>query len=489
MTPFILTMALTLLIAIWAARRGSERAAMYSASATLTSTQNGLAIAGDFLSANTLLGMVALYFTSGIDALIYYCSPLLGLYLMLKFVAGPLRRLGRFTLADVIGGRFPDERLRRLLGVISILISVMYLVAQLVGGGALMSILFGTSFDTGVMIVGGLTATYAVFGGMLATSWVQIVKATALLSVIAWISVLAMWHSGGIEAIYERVGQVAGGGLLRFGGMHLGVYSTLSLITSLTLGMLGLPHLLVRIFTVPDERAARNSISVATRVIFISFALMFAVISPAAVAFVKTAAQFHDSSGAILGGPNMITLHLASALGGQTLFGIASAVTFSTILAVVGGLTVTIATAFSHDICTTIQWLAPRDERGELVRFRLAALLSTVIAAGLAVVFQRENLAFLVATAFSVAASTTFPMLILTLYWRGLTANGAMTAGWVGMVVSMALIVLSPACWVKTFGFPVALFPSDYPALVSVPFAFFAAWWVSRHEFDSLVRV
>jgi cation/acetate symporter len=489
MIPFIFTMVLTLLITVWAARRGAERAAMYCASSTLTSTQNGLAIAGDFLSANTLLGMVALYFADGVDASIYYCSPLLGLYLMLKFVAGPLRRLGRFTLADVIHGRFPDERLRRLLGVACILISLIYLVAQLVGAGALMSILFGMSFDTGAIVVGALTTIYVVFGGMLATTWVQIVKATLLLLVIAWISVLAVSKGGGVEALYARVGEVAASDLLRFGGMHLGVYSTLSLIMSLTLGMLGLPHLLVRLFTVPDERTARNSISMAAGVIFVSFALMFTIISPAAVAFVKDAAQFHDSRGAILGGPNMITLHLTSALGGRTLFGIASAVTFSTILAVIAGLTVTTATAFSHDICATTRWLRPRDERGELVRFRMAALLSTAVGVGLAILFQRENLAFLVAMAFSVAASTTFPMLILTLYWRRLTADGAVAGGWAGVIASITLIVVSPACWVKTFGFPTALFPSDYPALVSVPLAFLAAWWVSRHESDSLVRV
>ncbi len=480
MTYFILTMVLTLLITFWAARRSSGRAAMYCASSSLTGAQNGLAIAGDFMSANTFLGMVALYFASGIDSAIYYCAPLLGLYLLFRFIAGPLRRLGRFTLGDVMRSRFPGMRIRMLLGTTTVTISLIYLLAQLVGAGALMSILFGMSFVAGVVLVGALTTTYVVFGGMLATTWVQIVKATLLVCVIVALCVLAVLKGGDLHGLYAQVAEVSGPSPFRFGGMRLDIYSMFSLATGLILGMLGLPHLLMRLFTVPDERAARRSVVVAGGIILVSFTLMFGIISPAALAFVKDVPQFHDAQGAILGGPNMITVHLASALGGQALFGIVAAVAFSTILAVVAGLTVTMATAFSHDICAAIGRFTPRSERAELFRFRLAAALSTTLAVALAIAFQRENLAFLVAMAFSVAASTTFPMLVLTLYWRGLTAAGVVAAGVVGLVLSVALIVVGPACWVKTLGFAAPLFPSDYPALVAVPIAFASAWVVSQ---------
>lgn len=477
---FLVTTALTLLITLWAARRGRDRAAMYAASSSLTSAQNGLAIAGDFMSANTFLGMVALYAASGIDAALYYCAPLVGFALMIRYLAGPLRRAGRFTLGDVMQARFPQPRMRLLLGVSTIVISLIYLVAQLVGAGALLSVLFGLSFGWAVTTVGLLMTTYVVFGGMLATTWVQIVKASLLLCAIVVLATLILAKAGGVTSLYAKLPSDEVARLFHFGGMGLGVFSAASLALGLTAGMLGLPHLLIRLFTVSDARAARGSIAVAASVVFIAFAIMFWVISPAAVVFVKRAPAFHDASGALIGGQNMLTVHLATATGGEILFGLVAAVAFATILAVVAGLTVAIATAFAHDVCAAIRTHDSANERTELVRFRLAALGAAAAAVSLAVLFQHQNLAFLVAMAFAVAASATFPPLILTLYWRGLTAEGALAGGVVGLLLSVGLIVLGPACWVTTLGFAHPVFPSDYPALIAVPAAFVTAWTVSR---------
>jgi cation/acetate symporter len=477
---FLVTTAFTLVITLWASRRARDRAAMYAASSSLTSTQNGLAIAGDFMSANTFLGMVALYAESGIDSAIYYCTPLVGFALMVRYLAGPLRRLGRYTLGDVIQTRFPLPRMRRLIGVSTIVISLIYLVAQLVGAGALISVLFGLSFNASVITIGGLMTTYVVFGGMLATTWLQIVKAGMLMCCMLAIGALLVVKTGGITQLYARLGSDEAAALFRLGGMHLGVFSAASLALGLTAGMLGLPHLLIRLFTVPDERTARRSIVVATGVLFICFALMFFVISPGAVAFVKHNAAFHDATGALLGGRNMFTVHLASAVGGKILFGLVAAVAFATILAVVAGLTVAIAIAFSHDVCAPSSPHHAIGERWDLVRFRLAAIGSSAVAVSLAVVFQSQNIAFLVAMAFAVAASATFPPLILTLYWKGLTAEGALASAFVGLLLSVALTVLGPACWVNTFGFSAPVFPSDYPSLIAVPAAFVTAWAVSR---------
>ena len=480
MTWFLVTTGLTLLITFWAARRSQGRAAMYAASASLTSAQNGLAIAGDFMSANTFLGMVALYAASGVDSALYYIAPLVGFALMVRYLAGPLRRAGRFTLGDVVQARFPQRRMRLLLGVSTIAISLIYLVAQLVGAGALISVLFGISFNWAVITVGILMTTYVVLGGMLATTWVQIVKAALLLCTIVVLAALALAKAGGLTSLYAKLGSEETARLFQFGGMQLDAFSAASLALGLTAGMLGLPHLLIRLFTVPDARAARSSIVVAAGVIFVGFAIMFWVISPAAVAFVTHAPAFHDAQGALLGGQNMLTVHLASAMGGEALFGLVAAVAFATILAVVAGLTIAIATAFSHDVCASIPLTGAANERTELARFRLGAVGGPAAAVSLAIVFQHENLAFLVAMAFAVAASATFPPLILTLYWRGLTANGALAGGLVGLLLSVGLIVLGPACWVKTLGFAQPVFPSDYPALVALPAALLTAWGVSR---------
>ena len=478
---FLGMVALTLLITFWAARRSGDREAMYAANSSITGGQNGLAVAGDFMSATTVLGVVGLYFAGGVDTMIYYVTPLAAMCLILLWTAGPLRRLGRFTLGDVLVARLADPRMRAFSALATIVISLIYLVAQLVGAGALISVLFGLAFNQAVVIVGALMAVYITFGGMLAATWVQIIKAMLLIAGVVLLSWLAISHGGGLAAIYQRAGAVhkLGQHLFQFGGMKLDPFSAVSLGVGLVLGVLGLPHLLIRFFTVPDEGAARRSMVTACAIIGFVFILNFAVIGPAAVAFVTANPAFVTAAGAVKGGPNMVVIHLAKVVGGEVLMGAFSAVAFATILAVVAGLTIAIASAVSHDLFHPGEGVPRRREGSELWLFRVAAILASVAAVCLAIVFQKENVAYLVALAQTVSGSASFPVIILALYWRRFTPTGALAGGFVGLVGSVGLIVVGPTVWVKVLGHPAPIFPAEYPALVSAPLAFIACWLVS----------
>jgi cation/acetate symporter len=478
---FLVTVALTLVITAWAARKGSDRAAMYAASGRITGTQNGLAIAGDFMSATTVLGVVGLYFAGGVDTMIYFIAPLVSLCLILLWIAGPLRRLGRFTLGDVLVARLADPRMRVFSGVSTIVISLLYLLAQMVGAGALISVLFGLSFNAAVIIVGALMAIYITFGGMLAATWVQIIKAVLLVIGILAITFATVSGAGGLGALYAKAAAVheLGARLFDFGGLKLDPFSALSLGAGLSLGILGLPHLLIRFFTVPDEHEARKSIVVSTSLIAAVFILTFAVIGPGAVAFVMNNPDFAAAGGGVRGGPNMVAVHLADAVGGPVLYGAFSAVAFATILAVVAGLTIAIASAASHDVVGAFSKIRSDDEHGALWIFRIAAIAASVISVGLAILFQKENVAYLVALAMTVAASTNFPVVLLSLYWPRLTPAGALSGGLVGLVSSVGLIILSPGVWERVLHHDSAIFPADYPALISSPLAFLVCWLVS----------
>lgn len=458
---------------------------MYMAGGNLTGMQNGLAISGDFLSATTLLGITGLFFASGLDAAIYYYSPLVGLCLLLVLIAAPLRRLGQYTLGDVMVEQLSDPRLRLFSGGSAVVISLTYLIAQMVGAGSLISIMFGLSFNVAVISVGTLVSVYVAFGGMLAATWVQIVKAVLLIAAVVGLSALVLLQSGGFPTLYARVADVhpLGEAVFHSGGSDLGLFSTLSLAAGLILGMMGLPHILIRLFTVPDEAAAKQSIVVASSIIGCVFLLLFAVVGPGTIAFVMGdplySAPGPDGLMSVRGGGNMAVLHLAAVLGGSSLFGIVSGVAFATILAVVAGLTIAAASATSHDIIATLRRGRAMSERVEIRVFRVATVVIALSSVALAILFQRQNVAFLAALAFAIAASTNFPVLLLALYWPRMTAAGALAGGSVGLVSSVALIVGGPAVWVQTFGNERPLFPSDYPTLVTAPLAFLVCVAVS----------
>jgi cation/acetate symporter len=479
---FFATIAVTLGITIWAASRNTGRDSYYVAEGRITGTQNGFAIAGDYMSAGTILGIVGLYTLIGVDVSLYFIAPMAGLCIGLAVLVGPLRRMGRYTLGDVVQSRLQDPRTRMVLGVCTITISLINLVAQMVGAGGLISIVFAVPFNISVITVGALMTVYVAFGGMLAATWVQIIKAAILVGGVVLLSVLSVLKAGSLGELYTQADTLlaGGGSLFDFGAIDHGVFSAVSLAVASVAGMMSMPHLLIRFFTVPDEAQAQKSLMVGTLLIGCTMGLVFLVVSPAGSAWVVGNSAYQDATGAVSGGSNMITLHLARDLGGEVLFGVMSAVAFSTILAVVAGLTVAVSSALSHDIVAVIRPGDSMSEVGEVRVFRLAALVTSALAVSLAVVFQHENLTFLIVMGLNVAASTTFPLLMLTIYWRGLTAWGAVAAGVVGLVSSVGLIILSPTFWVRVLGNPEAVFPSDYPALVSMLLAFAAAWLVSR---------
>ncbi len=477
---FIALVITTLAITGWAARRSQGRSGVYAADGALGPAQNGFAIAGDFLSASTFLGTTAIFFTAGVDMILYLAPFLFGLCLMLIWIVGPLRRLGRYTLGDVLAARLPSRGLRIYIGLSTITISIAYLIAQLVGAGMLIAILFGLQFEWAVLIVGVLMTVYVAFGGMLAASWVQIIKAGLLIGTVAIICVLAVVGAGGVGALYERAASVfpKGAELFTFGGLNLSMLSTISLVVGVAAGTMGLPHILIRAFTVRDALAAQRSIAVGATLIAIVVGLVFAIVAPATVAFVMGDPAYQTASGAIRGGTNMVVVHLASALGGEVLLGLVAAVTFATILAVVAGLTIAVASASAHDLYASLRE-GKVDERRELRVFRVATVASSAAAVGLAILFKEQNIAVLIAMALGVAASANFPVLFLAIYWRGLTARGAMIGGATGLVSALVLIVLGPEVWVRVLGNAQAISPLEYPALASAPLAFVTAWLVS----------
>lgn len=469
---FLATIAGTLLITALAARSVTGKAGYYAAGGNISGVQNGWAIAGDFMSATTFLGLTGLYFASGLDVSLFYLTPLAGFCLMLLLIVGPLRRLGRYTLGEVIEARLRAAQLRVFSGVSTIIISVIYLVAQLVGAGSLISLLFGLPFEAAVAVIGALMTAYVVFGGMLAATWVQIIKALLLTSAAVALGVLSILNLGSLAEIYERAAEVheLGERLFATGGQEMGLFSSVSLCVGLVLGMAGMPHLLIRFFTVPDETQARRSLTTASLIVGGVFGIMFLVVAPAAVALVTGDPRFTAPDGGPLGGTNMVVVHLARALGGELLFGILAAVAFATILAVVSGLTTAVSSAAANDIYAVLGGKR-RSERNEIHVFRAAAVLSSLLVVLLAIAFKHENVAFLSTMAFSVAASANFPVLILALYWRGTTAAGAMVGGLVGLGSSMLMIVLGPGVWVKVLGYAEPIVPSEFPALLTAPLA------------------
>ncbi|MGZ3280210.1 MAG: sodium:solute symporter family transporter [Caulobacteraceae bacterium] len=474
---FVLVILMTLGITWWASRKAKSRSDYYAAGGNITGVQNGLAIAGDFMSATTFLGMTGMFFTSGVDpTAIYYLCPLVGMSMMMLLVAGPLRRAGKFTLGDVMASRSGSPSLRLFAGVSTITVSIIYLVGQLVGAGSLISLLFGLNYAVSVILVGLLMVVYVAGGGMLAATWVQIIKAVMLIGIVAVIGALCVAKAGSIAGVYALAAQahpLGASGLFIPGAGHTDMFSAVSLAFGTSVGLMGLPHLLIRFFTVPDVKTAKRSAVAATTIIGSVFVVMFGIVGPAAVAFMRGDPAFVGQGGMVAGGPNMVAIQLAKALGGPLLMGITSAVAFATILAVVSGLVMATASAASHDVYGVLRGKDRSQGEGrELTVFRLAAVAAGVVAITLAFAFQQQNVAFMTALAMGVAVSANVPVVLLTLYWRGLTTAGALTGGLFGLVTSVVLIVLGPAVWVKVLHHAAPIFPSDYPGLLVMPAAF-----------------
>lgn len=472
--------ALTLGITRWAALRTRTAADFYTAGGQVSGFKNGLAIAGDYMSAASFLGISAQIYSDGYDGLIYSIGFLVGWPIILFLMAERLRNLGRYTFADVASFRLAQGPVRSFAAISTLVVVAFYLIAQMVGAGQLIRLLFGLPYTYAVIIVGALMMIYVVFGGMTATTWVQIVKAVMLLGGATFMAVMVLAQVGfSPERLFARAVEVKGTtAIMGPGGFIRDPVSAISLGLALMLGTAGLPHILMRFFTVPDAKAARKSVLWATTWIGYFYLLTF-VIGFGAIVLVATNPEFLDAQGALRGGGNMAAIHLSQAVGGNLFLGFISAVAFATILAVVAGLTLSGASAISHDLYASLSKSGASDAKQELKVSRLATLGLGVVAVLLGIAFETQNVAFMVSLAFALAASGNFPVLILSLLWPGLTTRGAVVGGGVGLLTAFILTILSPAVWVTTLGHETALFPYSSPAIVSVPLAFVTIWLVS----------
>lgn len=478
---FVVFVAATLGITWWASKRTRSRSDYYTAGGNITGFQNGLAMAGDFMSAASFLGISALVYTSGYDGLIYSLGFLVGWPMILFLIAERLRNLGRYTFADVASYRLQQKPIRTLSACGSLVVVALYLIAQMVGAGKLIQLLFGLDYHVAVVLVGILMVLYVLFGGMLATTWVQIIKAVLLLFGATFMAVMVMKAVGfSFNNLFTQAMAVhpKGAAIMQPGGLVKDPVSALSLGLGLMFGTAGLPHILMRFFTVADAREARKSVFWATGFMGYFYFLTF-IIGFGAILLVGANPAFKDASGALIGGTNMAAVHLANAVGGSTFLGFISAVAFATILAVVAGLTLAGASAVSHDLYASVIRKGQATEREELRVSKITVLILGVVAIALGILFEKQNIAFMVGLAFSIAASCNFPIILLSMYWSKLTTRGAMIGGWLGLITAVVLMILGPTVWVQVLGHASPVYPYEYPALFSMIVAFVGTWLFS----------
>jgi len=489
----------TLGITRWAAGRTKTAADFYTAGGGITGFQNGLAIAGDYMSAASFLGISAQIFSDGYDGLIYSTGFLVGWPIILFLLAERLRNLGRFTFADVASFRFAQTPVRVFAAFSTLTVVIFYLIAQMVGAGQLIKLLFGLPYGYAVAIVGVLMTCYVLFGGMIATTWVQIIKAVLLLGCATFMALAVLWNFGfSPDALFARAIEVKTGlaaaagsapaeaaekgrSIMGPGGFIKDPISAISFGMALMFGTAGLPHILMRFFTVPDAKAARKSVLWATGWIGYFYLLTF-IIGFGAITLVATNPAFLEPGGALRGGGNMAAIHLANAIGGDFFLGFVCAVAFATILAVVAGLTLAGASAVSHDLYASVVRNGQATSAEEIRVSRRTVLVLAVIAILLGIVFEKQNVAFMVSLAFALAASGNFPVLLLSVLWRGCTTRGVVIGGTVGVVLALILTILSPAIWVSVLGNAAPVFPYSSPTIFSMPLAFVTIWLVSTFD-------
>jgi cation/acetate symporter len=499
----------TLFITKWAAAKTKSAADFYTGGGGITGFQNGLAIAGDYMSAASFLGISAAVMANGYDGLIYSIGFLVGWPVITFLMAEKLRNLGKFTFADVAGYRFQQGPIRAFAAAGTLVVVAFYLIAQMVGAGQLIKLLFGMEYFYAVIIVGALMMVYVLFGGMTATTWVQIIKACLLLAGASFMAFMVMLQFGfSPEALFAAAVKVKESGALKGllaealktnpdataatvaaaaaakglsimgpGNFVKDPISAISFGMALMFGTAGLPHILMRFFTVPNAKEARKSVFWATTWIGYFYVLTF-IIGFGAIVLVSTNPEFLDAKGVLKGGGNMAAIHLANAVGGNVFLGFISAVAFATILAVVAGLTLSGASAVSHDIYATLVMKGKADSASELKVSRITTIVLGIIAVVLGLAFEKQNIAFMVSLAFAIAASANFPVLFMSVLWKDCTTKGAVTGGFLGLISSVGLTVVSPSVWEAVLGNPKgsALFPYTSPALFSMTIAFVGIW-------------
>ena len=471
----------TLWITKWAAAKSKSAADFYTAGGGITGFQNGLAIAGDFMSAASFLGISAAVMASGYDGLIYSVGFLVGWPILTFLMAERLRNLGKYTFADVAAYRFQQKPIRVFAASGTLAVVTFYLIAQMVGAGQLIKLLFGLDYNVAVVIVGIMMMIYVLFGGMTATTWVQIIKAILLLSGASFMAFMVLYQYGfSIDALFADAIRIKDSSIMIPGKFVKDPVSTISFGMALMFGTAGLPHILMRFFTVPDAKQARKSVSWATTWIGYFYILTF-IIGFGAIVLVSTNPQFLDTEGNLRGGGNMAAIHLATAVGGDYFLGFISSVAFATILAVVSGLALSGASAVSHDLYAIVVKKGKHNSASELKVFRFTTICLGIIAIVLGIIFEKQNIAFMVSLAFAVAASANFPVLFMSVLWKDCTTKGAFYGGFAGLLSAVTLTVISPVVWEATFGNSEgsALFPYSSPAIFSMPMAFITIWIVS----------
>ncbi|MGJ0288936.1 cation acetate symporter [Aliarcobacter cryaerophilus] len=476
----------TMGITKWAASKTKSASDFYTAGGGITGFQNGLAIAGDYMSAASFLGISGMIYLNGFDGIIYAIGFLVGWPIILFLMAEKLRNLGKFNFTDIAAYRLDERRIRILAAFGSLTVVTFYLIAQMVGAGKLIEVLFHIPYQWAVVIVGALMIIYVTFGGMLATTWVQIIKAVLLLGGVTVMALLVLATTG-INFSFANLAETAVNlhakkdAILAPGSFVSDPIASISLGLALMLGTAGLPHILMRFFTVGNAKEARKSVVYATGFIGY-FYLLIAVVGLGGIVYLMDPninSAYLDAAGKLIGGNNMAAVHLAQATGGSIFLGFISAVAFATILAVVAGLALAASNSIAHDLYAIVIRKGQATDAEEMKVSKRTVIIIGIVAVLLGFAFENQNIAFMVGLAFAVAASANFPILILSIYWSKLTTRGAFMGGFIGLLTAVILVVLSKTVWVDIFGFKDAIFPWTHPALFSVSAAFIAIWFFS----------
>lgn len=476
----------TMGITKWAASKTKSASDFYTAGGGITGFQNGLAIAGDYMSAASFLGISGMIYLNGFDGIIYAIGFLVGWPIILFLMAEKLRNLGKFNFTDIAAYRLDERRIRILAACGSLTVVTFYLIAQMVGAGKLIEVLFHIPYHYAVVIVGALMIIYVTFGGMLATTWVQIIKAVLLLGGVTIMALLVLATTG-INFSFANLAETAVNlhakkdAILAPGSFVSDPIASISLGLALMLGTAGLPHILMRFFTVGNAKEARKSVVYATGFIGY-FYLLIAVVGLGGIVYLmdpNVNSAYLDAAGKLIGGNNMAAVHLAHATGGSIFLGFISAVAFATILAVVAGLALAASNSIAHDLYAIVIRKGQATDAEEMKVSKRTVIIIGIVAVLLGFAFENQNIAFMVGLAFAVAASANFPILILSIYWSKLTTRGAFMGGFIGLLTAVILVVLSKTVWVDIFGFKDAIFPWTHPALFSVSAAFIGIWFFS----------
>ena len=479
---FLLFVLITLVITFFASKKTKNKDSFYAAGGKITGLQNGLAIAGDYMSAASFLGISGLVYFSGFDGLIYSIGFLVGWPIILFLLAEKLKNLGKYTFADATSIRLNQFYIRILSSIGTLLTILLYLIAQMVGAGGLIQTLFGLPYESAVIIVGSLMIVYVSFGGMIATTWVQVIKAILLLFGATLLAFLVLkFNDFSISKLFNQaiIIHQKGQDILFPGQLINDPLSAISLGMALIFGTAGLPHILMRFFTVPNAKSAKISAVYATSFIGYFYILTF-IIGFGAIVLLTGNNSYINNEGNLIGSNNMAAIHLSHAIGGDIFLGFISAVAFATILAVVSGLTLAGASAIGHDLYAYVICKGKSIERKEIFISKISTIVLGIIAILLGIIFEGQNVAFMVGMAFAIAASANFPILFLSLYWKNLTSKGAFYGGFVGLFTAVLLVILGPIVWVDILGNPEPIFPYKYPALFSIVAAFISIFFFSK---------